>query len=252
MYILIWNNILSLLSLTSQSLFHSAIIHLRYKNLQKLIYTQVCTSFIKVRSVKRYGVKIAGWLVSVQFLFAYLWIVLPCNFVAKVAKSLTEFLLSWPSSRYHLTSLTVSSQLWESNMTRFHTTPLIWTLAFLQSSSTLFLGRPNWRTSPKTTKCQMWSASLKLSSHLLPFRTREELKFQIEDQNRWDVRLLWGTIAGKNMIYQAYMFFVGIYSIPLKYFIFISNKKHSVNSIIYEKYIQIYLMKHKWQNFGWS
>ena len=77
-------------------------------------------------------------------------------------------------------------------------------------------------------------------------------KFQIEDQNRWDVRLLWGTIAGKNMIYQAHMFFVGIYSIPLKYFIFISNKKHSVNSIIYDKYIQIYLMKHKWQNFGWS
>ena len=155
MYILIWNTILSLLSLTSQSLFHSAIIHLRYQNLQKLIYTQVCTSFIKVRSVKRYGVKIAGWLVSVQFLFAYLWIVLPCNFVAKVAKSLTEFLLSWPSSRYHLTSLTVSGQLWESNMTRFHTTPLIWTLAFLQLSSTLYLGRPNWRTSPKqqNAKC---------------------------------------------------------------------------------------------------
>ena len=77
---------------------------------------------------------------------------------------------------YHLTSSTVSGQLWESNMTRFHTTPLIWTLAFLQSSSTLYLGRPNWRTSPKTTKCQMWSASLKLSSHLLPFGTREELK----------------------------------------------------------------------------
>ena len=31
-------------------------------------------------------------------------------------------------------------------------------------------------------------------------------KFQIEDQNRRDVRLLWGTIAGKKMIYQAYMF----------------------------------------------
>ena len=57
MYILIWNTILSLLILTSQSLFHSAIIHLRSQNLKKLIYTQVCTSFIKVRSVKRYGVK---------------------------------------------------------------------------------------------------------------------------------------------------------------------------------------------------
>ena len=64
MYILIWNTILSLLSLTSQSLFHSAIIHLRYQNLQKLIHTQVCTSLIKVRSVKWYGVKIAGWLAS--------------------------------------------------------------------------------------------------------------------------------------------------------------------------------------------
>ena len=64
----------------------------------------------------------------------------------------------------------------------------------------------------KTTKCQMWSASLKLSSHLLPFRTREELKFQIEDQNRWDVRLLWGTIAGKNMNYQLYVFLWGYIS----------------------------------------
>ena len=30
---------------------------MRSQNLKKLIYTQVCTSFIKVRSVKRYGVK---------------------------------------------------------------------------------------------------------------------------------------------------------------------------------------------------
>ena len=249
MYILIWNTILSLLILTSQSLFHSAIIHLRSQNLKKLIYTQVCTSFIKVRSVKRYGVKNSR-LTSICLPLDCVALQFCCKsskITDRISFILAIFII------YHLTSSTVSGQLWESNMTRFHTTPpLIWTLAFLQSSSTLYLGRPNWRTSPKTTKCQMWSASLKLSSHLLPFRTREELKFQIEDQNRWDVRLLWGTIAGKNMIYQAYMFFVGIYSIPLKYFIFISNKKHSVNSIIYEKYIQIYLMKHKWQNFGWS